>query len=131
MCAARGQRGSRCGRVSLACSTSSSAAQLVDPPADAGVGERVRAEGGEVPSPDAQINPSRKNNPWAKAAPVRTTPPRLPQHPLSAASDIAAVAAARQTLRTNGACEACSDGAPLVTSAGPCTVSSLTDCALG
>ena len=75
--------------------------ELIEPPAAAPIGERVRFEGHDG-EPDAQLPPKKKI--WEKVMP---------------------------SLNTSAACVAQYEAIPFMTSAGPCTVQTISNGAIG
>ena len=92
------------GMVLCAASDDHSQVELVDPPAGSVAGDVIHAEG--IPAtPDAKVDPKKKNHAWRKAIPL---------------------------MRTNAQRVAVFEGVPLVVDGkGQCTVPSLGDMALG
>jgi len=72
--------------------------ELLEPPADAANGERLKVEGGEEPTPDEMLKSKAQAKVWTRVA---------------------------EKLVTDDSLRGTYDGVPLVTSAGPCTVSTL------
>lgn len=72
--------------------------ELLQPPEDATVGELIKVEGGEDPTPDEMLKSKSAQKVWDRVA---------------------------EKLATNDKLEATYDGVPLVTSKGPCTVATL------
>ena len=54
------------GMVLCAENADASAVELVEPPADAAIGEWVQFEGLPPVNPDEEVNPNRKTSPWGK-----------------------------------------------------------------
>jgi len=92
------------GMVLAASNEDHSVVEVVRPPADSKIGERITIEG-ESGEPDAQIDCKKSKNVWKSL--VQT-----------------------KKLRTTSDLLAAFDGKPLKTSAGPCTVASIADAAL-
>lgn len=56
------------GMVICAASEDGSVVELVEPPAEAKVGETIQFEGLPPVEPDEEVNPNRKTSPWGKCA---------------------------------------------------------------
>merc|ERR1712137_1090817 len=92
------------GMVLAASNADHTAVEVVRPPAESKIGERIFIEG-EEGEPDAQIDNKKSNNVWKALQKTNC-------------------------LQTNSDCLAVYEGKPLRTSAGPCTVKSLADAKL-
>merc|ERR1712166_1462739 len=94
------------GMVLAASDASHSKIELVQWPEGSHLGERITTQGLDIwdhPA-EANVNGKNKKSAWAKIAP---------------------------SLTTNAECVACFEGAPLLTSAGPCTAKSLSSANVG